>query len=98
MEQEIETEVQVIAINDLAIVTLPGEMFVEIGLEIKRQSPFNYTFVVELANDYVGYVPTAKAFGEGGYETMFARSSKLVPEAAGQFVESAVRLLNNLNE
>jgi hypothetical protein len=104
MEPQIETEVQVIAINDLAIVTLPGEMFVEIGLEIKRQSPacaanvaagrpFKYTFVIELANDYVGYVPTVKAFGEGGYETMFARSSKLVPQAAVQFTESAVRLL-----
>ncbi|MBM3236490.1 hypothetical protein FJZ31_09345 [Candidatus Poribacteria bacterium] len=68
-------------------------MFVEIGLEIKRQSPFQYTFVVELANDYVGYIPTVKAFDEGGYETMFARSSKLVPEAAVQFTESAVRLL-----
>ena len=93
MEPEIETEVQVIAINDLAIVTLPGEMFVEIGLDIKRQSSFTHTFVVELANDYVGYVPTVKAFEEGGYETMFARSSKLAPEAAGQFTDSAVGLL-----
>ena len=93
MEPEIETEVQVIVINDLAIVALPGEMFVEIGLEIKRQSPFKYTYVIELANDYAGYVPTAKAFDEGGYETMFARSSKLIPEAAAQFTKSAVRLL-----
>ncbi|HIE27497.1 TPA: hypothetical protein EYP66_09440 [Candidatus Poribacteria bacterium] len=98
MEPKIETEVQVIAINDLAIVALPGEMFVEIGLEIKRQSPFKYTFVVELANDYVGYVPTVKAFDEGGYETMFARSSKLAPEAATQFTESAVRLLGKFQK
>ena len=94
MEPEVETEVQVIAINDVAVVTLPGEMFVEIGLEIKHQSPFKYNFVVELANDYVGYIPTAKAFDEGGYETMFARSSKLVSEAAEQFTASAVKLLN----
>ena len=53
---------------------------------------------VELANDYVGYIPTVKAFDEGGYETMFARSSKLVPESAVQFTESAVKLLGNLQK
>jgi len=52
--------------------------------------------IVELANDWVGYVPTKKAFGEGGYETELARSSKLVPEAEDVFVETACELLGCL--
>ena len=93
MADEIETYVQVVTLGDLALVALSGEMFVELGLEIKGRSPFERTAVVELANDYVGYVPTRKAFEEGGYETLMACSSKLAPDAGEQMVEAAVRLL-----
>ena len=98
MEKEVQAEVQVIRMGDLALVALPGEVFVEIGLEIKKRSPFKTTFVVELANDWVGYVPTAQAFEEGDYETRLARSSKLAPEAAMQFTQSAVKLLHKLHD
>ena len=47
----------------------PGELFVEWGLEMKKWSPFPYTFIAELANDSVGYIPTYEAFRRGGYET-----------------------------
>lgn len=100
MPRQAETEVQAFSIKtdrgDLAIVGLPGEMFAEIGLQIKRRSPFQTTVTVELANDWVGYVPTEKAFEEGGYETELARSSKLIPQAEGMFVEAALRLLERL--
>ena len=100
MPREVETEVQAFALRselgDMAILGLPGEMFVEIGLRIKEGSPFRPTMIVELANDWVGYVPTKKAFGEGGYETELARSSKLVPEAEDVFVETACVLLGCL--
>jgi neutral ceramidase len=60
--------VQVIAINDLALVGIPGELFVELGQDIKRASPFKSTWIVTMANDVVGYIPTRTAFAEGGYE------------------------------
>ncbi len=53
---------------DTAIVTLPHEIFVELGMAIKKQSPYKLTFVTTLANDVDVYVPTRKAFGEGSYE------------------------------
>lgn len=62
------TEIQAIAIGDTAILGLPGEVFVEIGLQIKRESPATYTFILEQANDSPGYLPTKRAFSEGGYE------------------------------
>ncbi len=62
------TEIQAIAIGDIAILGLPGEVFVEIGLQIKRGSPASHTFILEQANDSLGYLPTRRAFSEGGYE------------------------------
>ena len=90
----IEAEVQVIALgDDVAWVGLPGEIFVELGLEIKRRSPFRQTIVVELANNSIGYVPTKRAFGEGNYEVVSARCA----EGSGEMlVEAALRLLNEL--
>lgn len=88
-----KTWVQVLRIGDVALVGLPGEMFVELGLEIKERSPVEATLCVELANDWVGYVPTPKAFEEGSYETWTARSSKLTPEAGPDMVEAALRLI-----
>ena len=95
-DEFVETEIQVMALGPLALVTLPGEIFVEFGMEIKRRSPFEKTFVVELANDYIGYVPTRMAFGEGGYEVMTARTSWLAPEAGEMMVEAALALLEGL--
>ncbi len=46
-----EVEVQVIALgNDVAWVSLPGEIFTELGLAIKQDSPFPHTIIAELAN------------------------------------------------
>ncbi len=62
-------EVQGIRLDaDTAIVALPHEVFVEIGLAIKASSPFNTTIVISLANDVDFYIPTRKAFAEGSYE------------------------------
>ena len=90
----IEAEVQVIALgDDVAWVALPGEIFVELGLEIKKRSPFRQTIVVELANNSIGYVPTKRAFGEGNYEVVSARCA----EGSGEMlVEAALRLLNDV--
>jgi len=49
--------------------------------------------VVSLANEWVGYVPTAQAFVAGGYEPRTARSSKLAPDAGQRLLEGAMRAL-----
>jgi neutral ceramidase len=87
-------EVQVFRLSDdVALVGLPGEVFVELGLAIKQASPFKTTLVVELCNDAPGYVPTKKAFAEGSYETVNSR----VQSGGGELlVETAVKLLKEL--
>ncbi|MBX9582272.1 MAG: hypothetical protein K2X87_18365 [Gemmataceae bacterium] len=84
-------EVQVISLgDDLAWVSLPGEVFVDLGLKIKAGSPFRQTMIAELANGSIGYVPTRVAYSEGNYEVVSARC------AAGSgelLVDSAVKQL-----
>ncbi len=48
---------------------------------------------VTLANEYVGYIPTASAHYAGGYEPRLARSSYLAPEAAQQITEASLGAL-----
>lgn len=91
----IPMEVQAFRLSDkLAIVTLPGEVFVELGLAIKKASPFETTLVIELANDGPGYIPTRKAFAEGSYETV---NSRIVPGGGEQMVDVALKLLKDLS-
>jgi len=61
--------VQAIRIGDQAIVSMPFEVLVEIGLEIKQKSPFSHTFLIELANGSYGYLPPPHQHELGGYET-----------------------------
>ncbi len=66
--EDVVTEIQAVQLNDTALLGLPGEVFVEYQLEIRRRSPIKHTFISELANDSIGYVPIANAYKEGGYE------------------------------
>ncbi len=95
-EPFVEAEVQVFGIGRSALVAIPGELFCQFGLDIKRASPFPTTFVVTCANGMVGYLPTPDAFKGGGYEVRLARSSQLMPDAGTQLVGEALQLLQSL--
>ena len=95
---ERETTVRALRIGDVGMVGLPGEVFVEVGLAVKAASPALRTFTVELANDYLGYIPTDQALAEGSYETQLARSAKAAPGTAGRLTETCVRALRALWE
>ena len=87
-------EVQVVAISDdVAVVALPGEIFVELGLAIKKASPFKHTLIAELSNGSVGYVPNREAYPQGNYEIVSARSEAGSGE---KIVEVALKLLGEV--
>jgi hypothetical protein len=87
-------EVQVIRLDaDSAIVCLPGEIFVELGLAIKRESPFKNTFVLSICNDRPSYVPTQKAFAEGSYEVS---NSRVAAGTGEQLVGVALDMLRTI--
>jgi len=91
-------EVQALRLGDAVFVGLPGEPFVELGLRLKRGSPFAHTYIAGLANGCEGYIPTRAAFAEGGYEVRTARSSKLHPEAGDVMVRAGAELLAELRQ
>lgn len=69
--RELDTAVQGIAVNDTLFIGFPGEIFSELGFEIKKASPFKHTFIVGYANDGAGYFPTKSALSGGsGYEVL----------------------------
>ncbi len=68
-EETITVKIQAIRIGDLAVCCIPFETFVEIGLDLKKRSPFPQTLVVGLANGRHGYLPTTAQHKLGGYET-----------------------------
>jgi neutral ceramidase len=96
-EQE-QVDIQALAIGDLGIVGLPGEVFVEYGLAIKRASPFRRTFTVELANGWLGYLPTDRALKEGSYETRLARSACAAEGTEGAMIAAATEALQKAHE
>ena len=90
LEDELPAEIQVIAIGDARIVCLQGEIFVEYGIKIKSDSPYLKTCVIELSNGVLpGYVCTAQAYEEGGYEA----GSSFMTAGAGETLTAKAHVL-----
>ncbi len=93
----IDMKVQVVGIGDLAICTLPFEVFAEIGLELKERSPFADTFVIELANGAYGYLPTKEQHVFGGYETWLT-TNRVQLDASDILVEALIEMMGELKK
>lgn len=78
------TEVQVFRIGSAYVVSLPGELFVEYGLELTRQFAPAPLLIAGYTDDYIGYVTTPS--GDDGYEG----DSAIVPPSAGATLVAAV--------
>ena len=81
---------------DFAIITNANELFCSIGLSIKQQSSFKHTMTVEQTNGAHGYVPSAKAFAGGSYETWFGEHSYLTTKAADIIEKESLEVLKKL--
>jgi len=68
-------EVSVVRLDKVVLVYVPFEVFVEFGLEIRKAFPDHIVRVVSIGGGYYGYLPTAKAFAEGGYEPTMGTST-----------------------
>lgn len=82
-EGEKELTVQCLKIGDMLLYALPGENYVHIGKELKKNSPAERNMVITCANNRMGYIPTKEAFSEKSdmYESSVTATSCLIPEA-----------------
>jgi neutral ceramidase len=88
-----ESTIQVMQLGDVALVGVPAEYFTGLGLDIKRRSPFEETAIVELANDWIGYLPDKEAHKLGGYQTWTGFHSYAEEGTGERMADEAVKLL-----
>lgn len=94
--QERETWVQALRIGNLALVGVPAEYFTQLGLDIKNRSPFRHTYIAELANDWIGYLPNREGHQLGGYQVWTGYHSYAEPGTGERIADLAVELLREL--
>jgi len=92
--KQVSALLQIVKIGEFQLAAIPAEVFVEIGLELKKKNPG--TTVVSLANAYHGYLPTPKHHALGGYETWRARSSYLEVDASTKIVRCLEEMMTEL--
>ena len=95
-ETEAATILQAWRIGEVGFASVPGELFVEWGIQLKARSPFPWTYPVELGGDCLGYLVTEQAWAAGGYESLIARSARPTPQGVALMIQEDLRLLDQL--
>jgi hypothetical protein len=93
-KKTLTTEIQVLRIADIYILGLPGEVLVEVGLEIKKKTGIENLFIISLSNDACGYVCHSQAYDEGGYEPGWG--TNLAKGAGEIIIKEALNLINQI--
>jgi len=86
-EPQVRIPVRFLRINDVLLWAAPVELFCEIAIHIRNQSPFRHTFYAGYTNGWIGYLPTSEAFREGGYEPT---TSPFTERAEADFVRGVL--------
>ena len=92
----VTTEIQVLRLGDIYILGLPGEVLVEVGLEIKKRAGLENLFIVTLSNDAIGYVCHSRAYEEGGYEP--GSGTNLAKGAGEIMIKEALNIINQMKQ
>lgn len=96
-EPEVKLKLQAIRIGNLGITAIPNEVYGITGLKLKRQSPFQTTINIALANGAQGYIPPPEQHVLGGYTTWPARTAGLETHAEPKIVETVLTLLEKIS-
>lgn len=92
-EETISAEVQGIRIGDCVLITSPAEVLVEVGLNVKKVSPYKHTFVAAFSNGYMHYGAPASYYGKEGYEVT---ECLLAPEWQHIYEKKAGEIIHRL--
>ncbi len=97
LEPETEIELHTVRIGDAVVSTSPFELFLDFGNRIRARSPAAQTFLIQLAGDSLGYLPTEKA-ELGGHYSAYVSSGVIGHEGGDILVEEALGEIRRLFE
>lgn len=92
--QPVRTEIQALKLGDIYVLGLPGEVLVEVGVEIRRNAGVEKLLIATVANDTIGYVCHSLAYDQGGYESEAA--TNLAKGAGEIMVRESLALLEEI--
>ena len=94
-KRTIDVEVTGMRVGDFVLVTFPGELTVQIGMNLKKQSPHDHTFVAGYTNGYIYYAPTAEQLKNVG-NAQEDSDCILAPQWQSIFENKAMEVINDL--
>jgi hypothetical protein len=89
----IRLPIRFLRMNDTLIWSAPVELFCELAMEVRNRSPFSHTFYFGYTNGWFGYLPTRKAFEEGGYEP---NTSPFTPQAEADVSRAVIAFIQRV--
>ncbi len=92
--ENIDIRLSALKIGNIVFTGISGEVMTEIGMHIKRESPFKNTVVISHCNGNSGYLCTDKAYPEGGYEIMV---TKTMPGTEVLITENLLKMIRQFN-
>ena len=92
-ESTIQAEIMGIKIGDCVLITAPVEALTEIGLNVKKASPYKHTFMAAFSNGYMHYGPPSSYYDKGGYEVT---ECFLAPEWQNIYEKTADKIIRHL--
>lgn len=94
-QQLIRLPIRFLRVNDTIVWSAPVEAFCEIAFRVRDLSPFAHTFLFGYTGGWLGYLPTSRAFDEGGYEpntSPFTKAAERdVAEGVATYIQSVPR-------
>ena len=97
-DQPMPADVQVISVGGVRICAFPAEMFYEYAIDLKTREKDEKIMVATIANGVLGYIPTHRAFANGGYEPSLGYTSRCEENCGDRLVESVVRQIERQKE
>jgi hypothetical protein len=92
--QPITTEIQALRLGDIYVLGLPGEVLVEVGMEIRHKAGIEKLLIATITNDTIGYVCHSQAYDQGGYEP---ETATILAKGAGEtMMKEALALLEEI--
>jgi len=86
-------DISCLALGSTRVLHMPGELFIEYQLAAKNLRPDLFVAMAAYGDYATGYICTAKAYQEGGYEA--GPASAVTPEAEGILMETMKKLLKS---